>query len=203
MTATSTSPSWALNFAAGPIVSVTDAVPPLDALVPLERRKPRPGEPYRFGVDVVIEPVGRHRKRAKVSSPLPGGLSFEIHSDEGKVVVGGDEGAPTPLAYFAAGVGFCLMTHITGYLTQTKIEVRRLKIELRGNFMTTLGHLGTGGQGEGGCDGFESFVVIDSDASPEEIKALVAVCERACIASQTLARAIPTSLGVVLNGQTL
>lgn len=199
ITSTNT-PAWALDAAFGPIVSQVAAVPELEVLTPLERRKPRPGEPYRFGVDVVIEPVGRHRKRARVSSPLPGGLSFEIHSDEGMVVVGGDESAPTPLAYFATGVGFCLMTHITGYLSQTQIDVRRLKIELRGNFMTSLGHLGSGGQGEGGCDGFETFVIIDSDAPPEQIKALVEICEQACIASQSLARAVPTSLGVVLNG---
>lgn len=196
-------PSWALEVASAPTVSTVEVVPDLEALEIRERKKPRPGEPYRFGVSLVIEPVGRHRKRAFVSSPLPGGLSFLIHSDEGKGVMGGEESAPTPLAYFAAGVGFCLMTHLTGYLSQTQIEVTKLKLEVRGNFMTTLGHVGTGGQGEGGCDSFETMVILESPAPAEQIQELVAVCERACIASQALAQAVPTSVQVVLNGDKL
>lgn len=190
---------WAIGREPGPIVCVAEAVPALESLAPRELKKARAGEPFHFAIDVVIEPTTSHGKRAYVASPVPGGLSWEIHCDEGKSI-GGDEAAPAPLYYFVAGVGFCLLTHITGFLRFTKLRVQGIKVEIRGAFNSTLGHVHTGGQGEGGGDAFETHVILDSDEPPEKLRELVEICERACIAGQTIAHAVPTSVNVVVNG---
>ncbi len=201
-TGKSTRPVWALEREAGrPVVVRLDTPPPSpQALEPRERRKVKIGEPYRFAFDIVVEPTSEFGKRALVPSPTPNGAAFEIYCDEGKVV-GGEETGPTPLAYFTAGVAFCLMTHITGYLRFTDLQVRKLRVELRANYVTSLGHVDRGGQGEGGAESFETFVIIDTDEPADRIQEFVAICERACIASQTIAKAIPTSVGIVLNGE--
>jgi uncharacterized OsmC-like protein len=175
-------------------------MPGLQALAPNETRKVRIGEPFRFGMDVIVEPNSQFGKRAFVSSPVPGSAAFEIYCDEGQSVGGGGS-APTPLAYFTAGVALCLMTHITGYLKRTPMNVKKLRIELRGNFWTKLGHIADGGEGEGGCSSFESCVMIDSDEPAARLKDFVKMCEKACIASQTIAAAVPTSVSVVINGE--
>lgn len=105
-----------------PIVSEVDEVPAFEALMPKERRKVRIGEPYHFAIDVICESTSGFGKRAIVTSPVPGGISFEILSDEGKSI-GGEDAAPAPLAYFTAGVAFCLLTHITGYLRLSSLDV--------------------------------------------------------------------------------
>ena len=203
MTNTAQQPEWAIERDARlPIVSRVSAVPSMAALPHRERRKVKIGEPYRFAFDVVVEPTSHFGKCAYIESAAPGGPSFEIFCDEGKAL-GGAETAPSPLAYFTAGVAFCLMTHITGYLRFTDLRIRKLRLEMRGNYVTSLGHVDRGGQGEGGCDSFESFLIIESDEPPERLIEFAAICERACIASQTIANAVPTSLRLVVNGNTL
>lgn len=118
-------------------------------------------------------------------------------------MLGGQGSAPTPLAYFMAGAGFCLMTHITGYLRFTELNIKKLKIEMRANFHTTLGHVERGNQGVGGCDSIETVILVDSDEPADKLQAFIAVCEEACIASQTVAKAIPSSVSVFRNGESL
>ncbi len=199
----SSKPDWALEREAGrAIVEKVASAPDLVALEVVGRRKIKVGEPYRFSFDIVVEPTSEFGKRGFVISPTPGAPSFEIYCDEGKVL-GGEESGPSPLAYFTAGVAFCLMTHITGYLRFTDLKVQKLKLETRGNYVTSLGHVDRGGQGEGGCDSFETIVVVESDEPAERIAEFIEICEKACIASQTIAAAIPTSVGIVLNGERL
>jgi len=200
MSAKSEHQPWMRPVEPGPTVQKVDALPELQALPPRVLKKVRPGEAFHFGFDVVVEPAEGCGKRAWVSSPLPGAPVFSIYSDEGKGV-GGNEAAPPPLAYFTAGVGFCLMTHITGYLKRRPLRINKLSIEMRGNYWTRLGHVSDAGEGEGGCDNFETCVLIDSDEDPELLKEFVAMCEQACIASRTIAAAVPASLQVVVNGQ--
>lgn len=182
-----------------PVVAQINYVPETEALPVRERQKAKKGEPYRFPLDVIIEPTSLTQKRAKILGPSPGSAHFEVFSDEGKML-GGVETAPTPLAYFTAGVGFCLLTHITGYLQHSDLKVKRLRIEMRALYHTTLGHVSRGNQGLGGCDGFETYVIIDSDETTENLQALLVVCEEACIASQTIVQAIPSQVSLVLNG---
>jgi uncharacterized OsmC-like protein len=189
-----------------PVMTATNIVhklaspPSLEALPPATRSKARKGEPYRFPLDIIIEPTSEFGKRAQVLAATPGSAAFEIHCDEGKMV-GGSESAPTPLAYLMSGMGFCLMTHITGYLRFTDLKIRRIRLELRANFHTTLGHVERGNQGIGGCDGIETRVILDSDEPLDRLQHFLSICEEACIASQTIAHATPVSLKLVHNGQ--
>ena len=65
----------------------------------------------------------------------------------------------------------------------------------------SLGVAGDGGQGEGGCDAFTCAVIIDSDEPEEKIARLTEVCRKACMAFETVAKAVPTSTTLVLNGE--
>lgn len=195
-----TPPAWIVELAPGhATVSILAQPPVFECLPEAVRTKARKGEPYRFPLDLVIEPTSQFGKRARVAAATPGGAHFEIHSDEG-AMLGGQAAAPTPLAYFMAGAGFCLMTHITGYLRFTELQISRLRIEMRANFHTTLGHVERGNQGIGGCDSIETLVIVDSDEPADKLQAFIAVCEEACIASQTLAKAIPGSVTLIQNG---
>jgi uncharacterized OsmC-like protein len=192
-------PPWVVTVTPGPIVSEIAELPELEGLAPLTRKKARPGEPYRPAITVVAEPTSLYIKRGFVDHPVPGGSCYELYCEGGKPTGGGDT-APSPLAYFVAGAAFCLLTHITGFLSFTSLNVRKLKVEMRGNFMTGMGHINPGEQGEGGCDGFETYVIVESDEPADRIKEFIEMCEKACVASQSLAKAIPTSVSLVLNG---
>src|SRR5690606_17487460 len=133
-------PRWASGHEGGAIVRPVAAPPSFTQLEPPPRPRLKPAAPLHFAMDVAIEPTTRHGKKAVVASPVPNGITFEIHSDEGKAI-GGDETAPSPIAYFVSSVGFCLMTHITGYLSFTELDVRGIRIEMRGNFLTTMSHI--------------------------------------------------------------
>ena len=196
-------PPWVVDIdPASQIVSFLQQPPHFEALPEAVRSKARKGEPYRFPLDLVIEPTSQFGKRAQISAATPGGAHFEIHSDEG-AMLGGEASAPTPLAYFMAGAGFCLMTHITGYLRFTQLQINRLRIEMRANFHTTLGHVERGNQGIGGCDSIDTRIIIDSDEPKDKLQQFIAICEEACIASQTIAQAIPNSVTLIRNGEPL
>lgn len=191
-------PEWAVEYELGETVKQIEDVPALEGLPPIPRPSMRPGEPMRFSVNFVVEPTSLQGKRGFLISPLPVWSSYEIFCDEG-TAIGGTDLAPSPLGYLTSAVAFCLLTHITGFLHRNPMQVSRLKVEMRGEFWTSLPALGDGGQGEGGCDGFSCAVIIDSDEPEEKVARLVEVCRKACMAMQTVATAVPTSVRLLLN----
>lgn len=54
---------------------------------------------------VSAESLGKMKKRAVVRNARPGSSTWEILCDEGKHL-GGNDSAPTPLAYYSAGLAF-------------------------------------------------------------------------------------------------
>ena len=84
-------------------------------------RKSRPPEPLRFEVNMVAEACNRQQKTGTVQVNIPGFSPVTLYCDEQPPV--GDDAAPPPLAFFTAGIGFCLMTHLTDILTARKIAV--------------------------------------------------------------------------------
>ncbi len=56
-------------------------------------------------IEVEAETLERQRKLARVRSGGGAGSTFEMICDEG-ARIGGDDTAPSPLAYFSAGVAF-------------------------------------------------------------------------------------------------
>lgn len=196
-------PKWArATRPAETVLKLTEAPPAFESLPPVTAAKPRPGEPLRFKMSVVAEPVSAQGKRAVIFGPRPGWSNYEIFCDEGTVIGGSDE-APSPLGYMTAGIAFCLLTHITMYIHMKKLDVDRLKVELRGNFMTTMGNLDSGGQGLGACEAIEAHLIIDSKEPATAIRALLDTCTNACMAMQTAIQAVPAQTKLILNGTEL
>ena len=162
-------------------------------------RKSRPPEPLRFEVNLVAEAQGRQRKTGTVQVNIPGFSPVSLYCDEQPPV--GDDRAPPPLAFFAAGIGFCLMTHLTDILNTREIEVAGMRLEQRIRFMTNLGTMRElGHRTEGACEMVETHVIIDSPEPPGRIHALLEEAEGACMAHHALRNSIPWSTRLIHNG---
>ena len=162
--------------------------------------KARPPEPYRFEVNLVAEAHAKQKKSGVVSVNIPGFSPVTLYCDEQPPV--GDDTAPPPLAFFAAGIGFCLMTHLTDILTARKIQVDSLRLEQRILFRTNLGHMREHGyMTDGGCDRVETHVIIESPEPEERIKDLLNEAEGACMAHYALRNPIPWTTRLLYNGK--
>ncbi|MEM7084391.1 MAG: OsmC family protein [Pseudomonadota bacterium] len=162
-------------------------------------KKNRPPEPLRFEVNLVAEAHNKQQKTGTVQVNIPGFSPVTLYCDEQPPV--GDDAAPPPLAFFTAGIGFCLMTHLTDILTARKIEVTSLRLEQRVRFMTNLGTMrDLGHRTKGECEMVETHVVIDSPEPSENIQALLDEAEGSCMAHFALRNPIPWSTRLVHNG---
>lgn len=141
-------------------------------------------------------------KRGYVKPNIPSFGAFELHCDEGKSI-GGSDTAPAPLSYLAAGIAFCFLTHLKGYADSERLKVSSIRIEQRMKFQSRIPGMTVemGGQMEGLSKGVESFVVVETDESPEVIARMVEVAEKACMAAQTVINAVPASTKVIRNGE--
>lgn len=163
-------------------------------------KKARHPEPYRFDVNLVAEAFTKQKKSGIVSVNIPGFSPVKLYCDEQPPV--GDDTAPPPLAFFAAGIGFCLMTHLTDILTARKIQVDSLKLEQRISFMTNLGHMREHGyMTDGACEMVETHVIIESPETEDRILDLLNEAEGACMAHHALRNPVPWSTRLVYNGK--
>lgn len=145
-------------------------------------------------------------KRCYVKPNIPSFGAFELYCDEG-LSIGGSDTAPAPLSYLAAGIAFCLLTHLKGYADAEKLKVSSIRIEQKMKFQSRIPGMtvaaGTGNQMEGFSKGVEIFVLIETDEPPEVIARMVEVAEKACMAEQTVVNAVPASTIVISNGEQL
>jgi uncharacterized OsmC-like protein len=163
-------------------------------------RKSRPPEPLRFEVNMVAQAHSKQQKTGTVQVNIPGFSPVTLYCDEQPPV--GDDQAPPPLAFFTAGIGFCLMTHLTDILTARNVEVTSLRLEQRVRFMTNLGTMrDLGHTTEGQCERVETHVIIDSPEPTERIEALLNEAEGACMAHHALRNPIPWMTRLILNGE--
>ncbi len=161
-------------------------------------KKAKPPEPLNFEVNLVAEAGTKQHKTGTVQVNIPGFSPVKLYCDEQPPV--GEDTAPPPLAFFVAGIGFCLMTHLTDIYTARGIKVKSLKLEQRVKFQTNLGtmrELGHTTQGE--CQHVETHVMIESDEPTEKIQALLKEAEGACMAHHALRNPIPWSTRLMLN----
>ncbi len=165
-------------------------------------RKSRPPEPLHFEVNLTAEAGDRQRKTGAVQVNIPGFSPVRLYCDEQPPV--GDDTAPPPLAFFCAGIGFCLLTHLTDILTARKIRVDNLKLEQRIRFRTSLGTMRElGHTTEGETEHVETHVIVESPESAERIQGLLDEAESACMAHHALRNPIPWSTRLVHNGAEL
>jgi uncharacterized OsmC-like protein len=165
-------------------------------------KKARPPEPLHFEVNIVAEAHDRQKKSGVVQVNIPGFSSAKLYCDEQTPI--GDDTAPPPLAYFSAGIAFCLLTHLSDILTARKIDVSSMRIEQRLRFKTNLSTMREmGHQTEGECEGIESHVVIESSESSETIQGLLKEAEGSCMAHFALRNPLPWMTRLVHNGTEL
>nr|WP_261368084.1 OsmC family protein [Pseudosulfitobacter koreense] len=152
-----------------------------------------------FEVNLVAETAGRQKKTGTVQVNIPGFSPLRLYCDEQTPV--GDDTAPPPLAYFCAGIGFCLMTHLTDIYTARKIEITSLRLEQRVRFKTNLSTMrDMGHTTEGETEMVETHVLIESPEPQERIQELLDEAEGACMAHFALRNPIPWSTRLVHNG---
>ena len=150
--------------------------------------------------DVVFQGVGRSsgKMRNDISVEWPMMKeSFELATDEGPFH-GGDGTAPPPLALFTAALTGCLMTQIRAFAKRMKIEIRGVEVGARLHWR---------GEQEGNDPyvtqpvGFDLDVDIDSDASTEELHALLDCARKGCFIEQTLAQGLTVGHRLKIDGE--
>lgn len=185
------------------IVTKVDYGPDLTKFEPKVFKKPKLGDQMTFEVNVAAESMDGMLKKAVVKPNLPSWGNFELICDEGGAL-GGTDTAPPPLGYMAAGIAFCLLTHLTAYSRSKKLKLSSIKVEQRMEFITTLvTDAEAAGDFRGGCQGITTHIVVEGDESDEVVRAMVADSEASCMAMQSLINVTPKNTQMHLNGESL
>ena len=164
-------------------------------------RKTKEGLDLEVHVLAELEPGPGLVKRGTVKPNIASFGAFELICDEG-AAIGGSDTAPAPLSYLAAGIAFCLLTHLKGYADGENLKLSSLKVEQRMKFQSRIPGMtaAAGHRMEGHSKGLETYVLIETDAPPEALARMVEVAERACMAAQTVVNAVPAVTTVIRNG---
>ena len=99
-----------------------------------------------------------------------------LDADHPEVFAAGDNG-PTPVEYVLVGLGACLTAGIAAVAQHRGIQLRSVSATVEGG-MDIQGILGMDGDVRNGFDGIKVTYRIDADATPEEIRALVAQSQK-------------------------
>ena len=111
---------------------------------------------------------------------------FTILTDEVGYPHGGDQTAPAPLAYFAAGLSTCLVTQIRAVARKLRIDIGAIRVKARCEWKAEA-------RGRepyvGSPVGFDLDVEIECAESADGQKRLLDMAKKACFFEQTLLRA--------------
>jgi uncharacterized OsmC-like protein len=122
---------------------------------------------------------------------------WRLYSDEG-AAMNGEDSAPPPLAYFAAGVAFCLLTQILRAAEMRKVVIDDVRID------QTIGFRRTGSMKRGtirtGVHELRYHLEVDSGEPEEEIRELVRVATASCFAHAALTEPVAVSAELTING---
>ncbi|MEM1387651.1 MAG: OsmC family protein [Pseudomonadota bacterium] len=177
-----------------------DTLPEPSQFTPKPFKKARPPEQLAFEVVLTAEAVEKQRKTGVVQVNIPGFSSVRLYCDEQIPI--GDDSAPPPLAFFCAGIGFCLMTHLTDIYTARNIAIKSMKIEQKVGFKTNLSNMRQlGHTTEGTTEHIETHVLIESDEPEDVVRALMEEAENACMAHFALRNPIPWRSRLLHNGK--
>jgi uncharacterized OsmC-like protein len=186
-----------------PLVHRVDGVPEQETFDAPSFDKVRPGDDLEFDAHVNVEQVEgeRYLKKATIFSNVPNGGTWEVLSDEG-TAIGGEGSAPSPLMYFAVGMGLCLMSHVEIVAEQLGVELTSARLEQKSSFATTytLGEIHPRdifGRGEAQ----EFHLVIETDAPRTDMAEFARWCRQACMALQTVEGGAPVVTELHLNGE--
>ena len=102
--------------------------------------------------------------------------TFTFDADHPEVFASEDHGA-TPVEYVLVGLASCLTAGIAAVAQHRNIQLRSVSATVEGG-MDIQGILGMDGDVRNGFDGIKVTYRIDADATPEEIRALVAQSQK-------------------------
>jgi uncharacterized OsmC-like protein len=101
---------------------------------------------------------------------------FTFDADHPEIFAAQDNGA-TPVEYVLVGLGACLTAGIAAVAQNRGIQLRTVKATLEGA-MDLQGILGIDSDVRNGFDGIKVTYEIDADATPDDIRALVAQSQK-------------------------
>jgi uncharacterized OsmC-like protein len=120
---------------------------------------------------------------------------FTFEADHPEIFASEDHGA-TPVEYVLVGLGSCLTAGIAAVAQNRNIQLRSVKATIEGA-MDLQGILGIDGDVRNGFDGIKVTYSIDADATPEEIRALVAQSQKRSAVFDIITN--PTNVSVEVN----
>jgi uncharacterized OsmC-like protein len=101
---------------------------------------------------------------------------FSFDADHPEIFASEDKGA-TPVEYVLVGLASCLTAGVAAVAQHRGIQLRSVKATIEGG-MDLQGILGIDSDVRNGFDGIKVRYRIDADATPDEIKALVAQSQK-------------------------
>ncbi len=120
---------------------------------------------------------------------------FSFDADHPELFAAEDNG-PTPVEYVLVGLGTCLTAGIAAVAQHRNIQLRSVSATIEGS-MDIQGILGMDRDVRNGFDGIKVTFKIDADATPDEIRALVAQSQKRSAVYDILTN--PTDVTVEVN----
>ena len=120
---------------------------------------------------------------------------FSFDADHPEIFASEDKG-PTPVEYVLIGLTSCLTAGIAAVAQNRGIQLRSVMATIEGS-MDMQGILGIDQDVRNGFDGIKVKYQIDADATPNEIKALVAQSQKRSAVFDIITN--PTSVSVEVN----
>jgi uncharacterized OsmC-like protein len=120
---------------------------------------------------------------------------YSYDLDHPEIFASEDNGA-TPVEYVLVGLAGCLTAGIAAVAQQRQIQLRSVSATLEGD-MNVLGILGADPEVRNGFSGIRVKYEVDADATPEEIKALVAQSQKRSAVYDIITN--PTNVTVEVN----
>jgi uncharacterized OsmC-like protein len=120
---------------------------------------------------------------------------FKFDADHPEVFASEDNGA-TPVEYVLVGLASCLTGGIAAIAQYRGIQLRSVEATIEGG-MDIQGILGIDSDVRNGFDGIKVHYKIDADATPDEIRALVAQSQKRSAVFDILTN--PTNVTVEVN----
>ena len=121
--------------------------------------------------------------------------AFSFDADHPEIFASEDNG-PTPVEYVLIGLGACLTAGIAAVAQHRNIQLRSVSATIEGS-MDLQGILGIDSEVRNGFDGIKVTYRIDADATPEEIRALVAQSQKRSAVFDIITN--PTNVHVEVN----
>ncbi len=120
---------------------------------------------------------------------------FTFDADHPETFASEDNGA-APVEYMLVGLASCLTAGVAAIAQHRGIQLRSVSATLEGS-MDVQGILGIDSDIRNGFDGIKVIFKIDADATPDEIKALVAQSQKRSAVYDVVAN--PTNITVEVN----